>query len=275
MGNAIRWLKDCIIKIDPAVPEATAKEQLVEEIDAFIQERIIAADAVISEAVVAKIYDGDVILTYGHSSIVAKTLLAAALSRSEKNEAGVEELRAQQDKSIIPFRVIVVDSRPLFEGKKMARRLAAAGIRVDYVPLTGATHAVSQATRVLLGAHAMLSNGRLYARSGTAAVAMLAHARDIPVIVCCQSVKFTDRVALDSIVVNEVAPAEELLSGDIASKEAKGSDLLGHWRKTPNLQVLNLMYDVTPAEYIQMVVTEYGSLPPSSVPVVHRLSTNG
>jgi translation initiation factor eIF-2B subunit delta len=41
----------------------------------------------------------------------------------------------------------------------------------------------------------------------------------------------------------------------------------------PNLQLLNILYDVTPAEYVNMVITEYGSLPPSSVPVVHRIST--
>ena len=131
---------------------------------------------------------------------------------------------------------------------------------------------------------------------GTAVVAMLAHERDIPVIVCCESVKFTERVALDSIVGNEVAPAEELLSeaerealvglkGKSADSEnaadaageagEKGkSEVLKWWREEPNLQMLNILYDVTPAEYIKMVVTEYGSLPPSSVPVVHRISTN-
>ena len=34
------------------------------------------------------------------------------------------------------------------------------------------------------------------------------------------------------------------------------------------------MYDVTPAEYVDMVITEMGSLPPSAVPIVHRMSTN-
>jgi translation initiation factor eIF-2B subunit delta len=50
---------------------------------------------------------------------------------------------------------------------------------------------------------------------------------------------------------------------------------LGDWKDIKNLQILNLMYDVTPAEYIRMVICEYGSLPPSSVPVVHRLANEG
>ncbi|KAF2834082.1 IF-2B-domain-containing protein [Patellaria atrata CBS 101060] len=135
----------------------------------------------------------------------------------------------------------------------------------------------------------MMSNGRLYSRVGTAIVAMLAHERDVPVIVCCEALKMTDRVALDSIVVNEVAPADELLDFTsqfggreigVVEKEEEGEEgmtqrekLVKRWVNTPRLQMLNLLYDVTPAEYIRMIVSEYGSLPPSSVPVVYRIST--
>ena len=97
---------------------------------------------------------------------------------------------------------------------------------------------------------------------------MMAKEADVPVIVCCESIKFTDKVALDSIVTNEVAPPGELLV------QGKAATALTNWQDLPNLQLLNPMYDVTPAEFINMVITEYGSLPPSSVPVVHRLSTN-
>jgi translation initiation factor eIF-2B subunit delta len=134
----------------------------------------------------------------------------------------------------------------------------------------------------------MLSNGRLQSRVGTASVAMHAHQADVPVIVLCESVKFTGKVALDSIVLNEVAPSEELLlplSAHEVSQQASSDDKdedssskvkqLGDWKDIKNLQILNLMYDVTPAEYIRMVICEYGSLPPSSVPVVHRLANEG
>ena len=190
----------------------------------------------------------------------------------------------------------MVDSKPLFEGKQLARKLANAGITVRYYLITGASHAVKDATKVFLGAHAMMSNGRLYSRVGTALVSMLAHSHSLPVIVLCQSVKFTEKVALDSIVGNEVAPAEELLSeaerrellplksrlpppkGDDKSTSEDGpagtTDVLKWIEDAANLHHLQVLYDVTPAQYINMVITEYGSLPPSSVPVVHRLSTN-
>ncbi|KAF2104010.1 IF-2B-domain-containing protein [Rhizodiscina lignyota] len=246
MGNAIRWLKDLIIKIDPDVPESEAKQSLIAAIDSFIRERITAADTLISQTASSKIRDGDVILTFAKSSIVLQTLLEAHANGTK-------------------FRVIVVDSKPLFEGRKLAEELVEHGLDVQYNLISAAAHAVKEASKVFVGAHAMMGNGRLYSRVGTAIIAMLAHDRDIPVIVCCESVKFTERVALDSIVGNEVAPAEELLA-----RGEEGEGQIKRWQETPNLQLLNVMYDVTPAEYIKMVVTEYGSLPPSSVPAVLR-----
>lgn len=249
MGNAIRWLKVAISAIDPDTPESIAKADLCNSIDNFITEKIIAAGQVIANNATKKIQDGDIILTFAKSSTVEQTLVEAY----------------RQGKK---FRVIVVDSRPLFEGKNLARALANIGLEVEYSLIHAISHSMRDVTKVFLGAHAMMSNGRLYSRAGSAIVAMMAKENDIPVIVCCESVKFTDRVALDSIVMNEVAPADELVI------QGKGSTRLSQWRDTPNLQLLNLMYDLTPAEYINMVITEYGSLPPSSVPVVHRLSTD-
>ncbi|KAF2678515.1 nagb/rpia/CoA transferase-like protein [Lentithecium fluviatile CBS 122367] len=281
MGNAIRWLKDFIIKIDPSTPEAEAKRNLLEEIDMFVRERVTAADKLIRDNAAPKIVDGDVILTYASSSIVEQTLL-------------------QAHKSGVSFSVIVVDSKPLYEGKTLARKLANHRLNVRYYLITGASHAVKSATKVFLGAHAMMSNGRLYSRVGTALVSMLANAQSLPVLVLCESVKFTEKVALDSIVGNEVAPPDELLSEvernnllplhphlpktTTSKSDDKGAtaedakptalDVLKWVEDSQNLHHLQVLYDVTPAEYINMVITEYGSLPPSSVPVVHRLSTN-
>lgn len=108
----------------------------------------------------------------------------------------------------------------------------------------------------------MMSNGRLFSRIGTALVAMEANAADKPVIVLCETIKFTERVALDSIVHNEIAPADELVIP---------AGHLERWKDVKRLHLCNPMFDVTPAEYIQMIVTESGAVPPTSVPVLHRL----
>ncbi|EEH40505.2 translation initiation factor eif-2b delta subunit [Paracoccidioides lutzii Pb01] len=291
-GNAIRTIKLAISAVDPSCPESKAKETLCDFIDAFIREKITVADQVIANSAAQKVNDGDVILCYGGSNIVQQTLLTAH-SQGKK------------------FRVSIIDSRPLFEGKKLARTLANAGLQVQYSLVHAVSHAVKDATKVFLGAHSMTSNGRLFSRVGTAIVAMTAKERaggiNIPVIVCCETVKFTDRVALDSIVLNELADADELAASesprqltslplptqqnpqkfgpktnqDSASNNETSypavmdpNNPLQHWKEKPGLQLLNIMYDVTPAEYIDMVITEMGSLPPSAVPIVHRMSTN-
>lgn len=247
MGNAIRWLKLEISKVDIDLPEADAKKGLCEAIDVFIRERVTFADQVIAQSAAEKIRDGDVILTYAKSSIVQKALV-----------------KAHQDGK--RFRVIVVDSRPLYEGKHLAAALVELGMDVKYCLMNGLAHNVQDATKVLLGAHAMMSNGRLFSRVGTALVAMEANEADKPVLVLCETIKFTERVALDSIVHNEIAPADELvIPGGPLEK----------WKDVKKLQLCNPMYDVTPAEYIQMIVTESGNVPPTSVPVLHRLGNEG
>ena len=69
------WLQ--ISKIDPSAHEAEAKEELVEKIDTYIQEKIVFADNVLVTNAVAKVYDQDVILTYAFSSVVFNVLLRA------------------------------------------------------------------------------------------------------------------------------------------------------------------------------------------------------
>ena len=54
------------------------------------------------------------------------------------------------------------------------------------------------------------------------------------------------------------------------TKSNKHKPILADWEKQPNLNIFNIMYDLTPPDYIKKIITEFGSLPPSSVPVVLR-----
>ena len=252
-GNAIRWLKVKISAVDVATPEDRAKSELCIAIDEFIRERIVVADDVIAAHAGERIRDGDTVLTYARSTIVEKTLL-------KSHEEGRK------------FKVIVVDSRPLFEGRTLAHNLAHAGIQVQYSLISGLSHVAPNANKAILGAHAVLANGSLYSRVGTAMVALTAKSSQIPVMICCESVKLSERAALDSFVQNELAPEDELvpLKGDEGSEEQP----LAKWRDVPGLKLLNLMYDVTPAQLIDLVITEHGNMPPTSVLAVGRMSAN-
>ncbi|GFR40016.1 hypothetical protein Agub_g551 [Astrephomene gubernaculifera] len=248
MGNAIRHLKLRISTIPPDTPEAEAKELLEQEIADYINVRIDSADKQLVNYAMAKVEaQGDVILTFAASHVVQRALVEAA--RAGKS-----------------FRVVVMDSRPELEGRSTLARLLAAGIPCTYVHLNAASYIIREVTKVFLGAAAVLSNGTVLSRAGTAAVAMMAHAHNKPVMICCETHKFNERVQLDSITHNELGDPEALAA--VPGKPEINA--LEGWSEHPRLRLLNLKYDVMPAEYVTMVVTEFGMVPPTSVPVILR-----
>uniref|UniRef100_A0A0E0FEA5 Translation initiation factor eIF2B subunit delta n=1 Tax=Oryza meridionalis TaxID=40149 RepID=A0A0E0FEA5_9ORYZ len=175
MGNAIRFLKNRIAKLLLTLSESEAKASLQSDIDRFINEKIIIADRVIVSHAITKVRDDDVFLTYASSSVVEMIF-------DHANELGKK------------FRVVVVDSRPNNEGQALLRRLVAKGISCTYTHINAISYIMHEVTRVFLGASSILSNGAVYSRVGTAAVAMVAHAFGVPVLVCCEAYKFHERV---------------------------------------------------------------------------------
>lgn len=246
MGNAIKYLKYHITQTPQDTPDNEAKSRLTESIDDFIKEKVLLAGQAISETAGQKIKDGDVILVYACSSLIRRVLCDA-------------------HKSGRSFSVIVVDSRPKLEGRTMLHRLMNAGIKCSYVLINATSYVMPQVTKVFLGAHALLANGYVMSRVGSSQVSLLAKAYNVPVLVCCETYKFCERVQTDSIVFNELGDPNDLL----LSKE--GKDSLTSWHDFPSLNLLNLSYDVTPAELITMVITEVGMVPCTSVPVVLRV----
>ncbi|CAL9737564.1 translation initiation factor eIF-2B subunit delta [Monosporozyma servazzii] len=310
MGNSIRWLKQEISHIDPSVSDTVAKKELCEMIAQFAKEKIELADQLIIENASHHLEDGTTIVVYGSSKVIADIIIHNALTL-KKN-----------------IKVIVVDSRPLFEGRSMANTLRKKGINVVYALITSLDAVINMnVDYVLLGAHSILSNGFLYSRAGTAMIAMSANRRNIPVLVCCESLKFSQRVQLDSVTYNELADPNDLVSVDFKSpverlanegsllkqfikerkeakkkqeeisnkskgksnntggkngnkktdikdtnnnEESKNVNVLDDWQNLKSLNIVNILYDLTPPEYIKKVITEFGALPPSAVPVILR-----
>ncbi|AEE32373.1 putative nagB/RpiA transferase [Arabidopsis thaliana] len=248
MGNAIRFLKNQIRKLPVNLSESEAKSSLCSDIGRFIDEKTIIADKAIVQHAVTKIRDGEVLLTYGFSCVVEMILLYA-------HEIGKK------------FRVVIVDSRPNLEGQKLLRRLVTRGLDCTYTHINAISYIMREATRVFLGASSIYSNGTLYARVGTSCIAMVANAFSVPVIVCCEAYKFHERVLLDSICSNELGDPDAVANIPSFRTNAKHSKTMDN---NKNLQFLNLMYDSTPSEYISMIVSDYGMIPPTSIPVIVR-----
>lgn len=164
-----------------------AKSHLLSRIDHFVRDRIVFASRVISAHVSTKIKPlGDIILVFARSSVVEQCLVDA-WKRDGKR-----------------FEVICVGGETFEEGKRLAESLLSQGISTSYAPLSSLAAVLHRVSLVLLGTASLLSDGALYSRAGTATVAMMAHARKVPVIVCCETYKFSERVRLEGVGGNEL-----------------------------------------------------------------------
>ncbi|NXQ88454.1 EI2BD factor, partial [Nyctibius grandis] len=299
MGNAIKFLKKEISGLPDTLREEEAKEKLQDTIDKYLREKILLAAEAISRSAFEKINDNDVILVYGCSSLVSRTLCDA---HAKKGRA---------------FRVIVVDSRPRLEGRETLRRLVRQGIHCTYVMINAISYVLPEVSKVLLGAHALLANGSVMSRVGTSQIALVSKAYNVPVLVCCETYKFCERVQTDSFVSNElgwaalpcrspsrarghhsqegwpgrqqrcalpgqggevpslplIPPAAPLSADDPDDLVVlrKGQAPLGGWAENKSLRLLNLVYDVTPPDLVDLVITDLGMIPCTSVPVVLRV----
>ncbi|NXM73973.1 EI2BD factor, partial [Serilophus lunatus] len=292
MGNAIKFLKKEISCLPDTLREEEAKEKLQDTIDKYLREKIVLAAEAISRSAFEKINDHDVILVYGCSSLVNRTLCDA---------------HAKQGRA---FRVVVVDSRPRLEGRETLRRLVREGIHCTYVMINAISYVLPEVSKVLLGAHALLANGSVMSRVGTSQIALVSKAYNVPVLVCCETYKFCERVQTDSFVSNELGMASVLFvppgtrshsllqqqgklpgrGGEVLSLPLilaatplstddpddlivlrKGQAQLGGWAENKSLRLLNLVYDVTPPDLVDLVITDLGMIPCTSVPVVLRV----
>jgi translation initiation factor eIF-2B subunit delta len=166
------------------------------------------------------------------------------------------------------FSVVVVDSRPAFEGQEMLKSLAVEGIDCTYMLINAISFIMPKVTKVLLGAHALLANGYVMSRCGTAQIAMVANSYNVPVLVCCETHKFSERVQTDSFVYNEIGDPNALVRNKNSNVD---SEYLKDWESIPHLTPLNLRYDITPPQLVTAVVTEVALLPCTSVQVILRV----
>lgn len=191
------------------------------------------------------------------------------------------------------FHVVVVDARPSLEGRGLLERLTHEGISCTYCWLNALSYALPNVTKVFLGAAAVLSNGAVQARAGTAVVAMTAKARNVPVIFTCETYKLCEKVFLDSVVSNELGDPSELYmpkhadgafaalsssASSLSSSLTNGNAALGDGGDSSGdvegggggPRFLNLRYDLTPIKFVAFVVTEVGMIPPTAVPALLR-----
>jgi translation initiation factor eIF-2B subunit beta len=78
-----------------------------------------------------------------------------------------------------------------YNGHDMARSLASVGISTFLVPDSSIYALMSRVNKVIIGAHAILANGGMFAATGALLAATAARAHSTPVVVCAGQFKLT------------------------------------------------------------------------------------
>ena len=245
MGNAVRSLKTHLARLSKEENQSLTNEACTQKtlmhIDYFIKEKLdVALESIIATGV-QKIENGDIIVTHGASKAVRDILVNA-------HQAGIK------------FTVMVVDSRPSNEGPGILSDLCKQGIDCVFTALNGLSYSMENATKVMIGAAAGLSNGVVVSRIGSSAVAHAAVARSIPVYVAAETCKFSERVQFDAFAFNELGDVQDVIN--IGGSEG----VLAAVRDAPNLSIMNLTYDAIPCVCVRAIICEAGEIRPQDVP---------
>ncbi|MDP2917454.1 MAG: hypothetical protein Q8O16_05945 [Dehalococcoidia bacterium] len=173
---------------------------------------------------------GDRIMTHSYSSTVV-----AALKAAFRKHPDIEAIVTRSGAGRIE--------------EKTAKQLSASGIPVAFIDDTALGLYVKMATKVLVGADRICSDGSLVNGIGTYPLALASAKAGVPFYVLCETLKFDPRLKGDEVELEEKQPSEVLEPG----------------RLPPEVKVANPYFDVTPPELITGVVTEDGLLTPEDV----------
>jgi len=174
----------------------------------------------INKKVLKLINQNDIILTHCHSTNVINSLIYA--KKKGKH-----------------FEVYNTETRPLYQGRKTAKQLKNAGIKVTIIPdsavgiVLAGEQGMKKAKKVFLGSDALLKTG-IINKIGSEVIAELAKKEKTPVYVIADSWKFTKtKIPLEQRNLNEV------------------------WNNAPkNIKIINPAFEFVKKKYITKIITD-------------------
>ena len=184
------------------------------------------------------IRDGDTLLTHCNSEAALGCIIEAHRSGKE-------------------IEVFATEVRPRNQGYITIRTLNDAGIKTNFIVDSAVRSFINEVDLVIVGADAVTVNGAVVNKIGTSQVAHTAHEARVNVLVAAETYKFAPRTIIGELITIEERAGNEILSDEIA-------------RTLPQVTIRNPAFDVTPAEYIDLIVTEAGAVPPQMAYIIIR-----
>ncbi|MGZ3629568.1 MAG: translation initiation factor eIF-2B [Ktedonobacteraceae bacterium] len=138
---------------------------------------------------------------------------------------------------------IVLEGRPRYEGREVARLLSNKKAPVTLITDAQADIFLPQCHAVVVGADSILANGDILNKAGTALLAWAARGHKIPLYVLCETLKISPHRWSGDLTQLEEKEPEEVLEQDM-----------------PGVSIRNFYFDKTPFRLIAAVITEQGIL---------------
>jgi len=204
-----------------------ARKIMIANADDFVR-RSREAVGIIGRFGAGRLRDGDKVLTHCNS----KAALAAII---EAHNGGKT------------LDVYATESRPWRQGLITVKELRDAGIEASLIVDSAARWLMKRMDAVVVGADTVCSNGAVVNKIGTSQIALAAHEARVAFMVCAETFKFSPRT----------------LYGELVEIEERGSsEIVKEGEVPPGTKVLNPVFDATPPEYVDAIVTEVGVIPP-------------
>ena len=214
-----------------------ARSGIVNRAEAFIRS---SEDAVekISRFGARHIRDGDTVLTHCNSEVALGCIIEAHRSGKE-------------------IEVFATEVRPRNQGHITIKTLNDAGIKTNFIVDSAVRSFIHDVDLVIVGADAVTVNGAVVNKIGTSQVAHTAAEARVNVLVAAETYKFAPRTVIGELIKIEERPGSEVLADEIA-------------KTLPHVTVRNPAFDVTPAEFIDLIITEQGAIPPQMAYIIIR-----
>ena len=141
------------------------------------------------------------------------------------------------------FEVFVTETEPKGQGILTTKELLKVGIKVTFCIDSAVGHVMGNVDKIMIGCDAILPDGSIVNKIGTFPMSIVAMQFARPVYVLGETLKYTRRVEIEERDPREV----------IDPSIIKGA------------KIINPAFDVTPAEYIHVIITERGLMSPGAV----------
>jgi len=176
--------------------------------------------------------DDFIVMTHCHSSAVSAILL-------EAKKQGKDNLK-----------VINTETQPRLQGRKTAKKLLSAGIKVIHIADSAMRWAVNhfKVDMIIVGADSITSEGTVLNKIGTRLLALVAHEEHVPFYVASQLLKYNPDTNFGILEKIEMREPKEIW--DYEQK---------------NLTILNPAFETISRRYIDGLITEAGIFASSHV----------